>query len=76
MTIPQIIHATFEDGLLRPEEALNLPPHTRVKLIVEPADTFRPPTEEEFDEFERDIDANSVTSHEPLLTRDELHDRR
>lgn len=72
----QIVHAVFENGLLRPEEAINLPPHARVRLIVEQVEAFRPPTIAEFDEFERYCDENAVVSGEPYLTRDQLHDRR
>jgi predicted DNA-binding antitoxin AbrB/MazE fold protein len=31
----QIIHATFQDGLLKPDVPLPLPSMTRVRLIVE-----------------------------------------
>jgi len=76
MTTPQIINVTLENGLLRPDEALNLPPHTRLRLIVESTEDFRRPTQVELDEFDRYCDDNSVTSREPYLTRDERHDRR
>ena len=32
----QVITATFEDGVLKPNEPLKLPPHSRVRLAVEP----------------------------------------
>jgi len=32
----QIIHATFEDGVLKPDVPLPFPSMTRVRLIVEP----------------------------------------
>jgi predicted DNA-binding antitoxin AbrB/MazE fold protein len=76
MMIPHTVHATFENGLFRPDELMNLPPQTRVKLTVEPMEAFRRPTESDLDEFDRYCDDNPVVSREPYLTRDELHDRR
>lgn len=76
MTTPQITLATFENGLLRPDESLNLAPHARVKLTVEPMEPFRRPTAEELDEFERYCDENAIVSHEPYLSREQLYDRR
>jgi predicted DNA-binding antitoxin AbrB/MazE fold protein len=32
----QVITATFEDGVLKPTERLELQPHSRVRLTVEP----------------------------------------
>ncbi len=32
----QIIHARFEDGVLKPEDPLDLPPNARVRLVVVP----------------------------------------
>jgi predicted DNA-binding antitoxin AbrB/MazE fold protein len=32
----KIIHATFEDGVLKPDVPLEFPPMTQVRLIVEP----------------------------------------
>ena len=32
----QIIHATFQDGILKPDVPLPFPSMTRVRLIVEP----------------------------------------
>jgi predicted DNA-binding antitoxin AbrB/MazE fold protein len=31
----QTITATFEDGVLKPAQPLNLPPHTQVRLTIE-----------------------------------------
>ena len=35
----QLITATFEDGVLKPDEQLALPPGSRVRLFVEALDT-------------------------------------
>jgi predicted DNA-binding antitoxin AbrB/MazE fold protein len=34
----QIITATFEEGVLKPDQVLELAPHSRVRLTVEPID--------------------------------------
>jgi predicted DNA-binding antitoxin AbrB/MazE fold protein len=38
----QIVHATFEGGVLKPDVPLEFPPMTRVRLIVEPLTTLGP----------------------------------
>jgi len=38
----QIIHARFEDGVLKPEDPLDLPPNARVRLVVVPMSELEP----------------------------------
>lgn len=70
-----IIFATFQDGLLKPEQPLDLPSGARVRIIVEPM-----PTQEDKDkaweELEKLWDETHIDSGGNLLTRDQLHERR
>jgi len=69
----QTILATFEDGVLKPAEALDLPERTQVRLTLEPVQSEL--TVEErlaaFDDLMR-ITKPHAGRH---MTRDELHER-
>jgi predicted DNA-binding antitoxin AbrB/MazE fold protein len=73
----QIIHATFQDGVLKPDVPLPIPSMTRVRLIVEPLSTEG--HEEENDpvlsEIQRIWDEIDPDSGGPSPSRDELYDR-
>ena len=73
----QIIHATFEDGVLKPDVPLTLPSMTRVRLIVEPLTAAGHESEKDavLSELERIWDEIDVDSGGPPPSRDELHDR-
>jgi predicted DNA-binding antitoxin AbrB/MazE fold protein len=84
----QIITATYEGGLLRREEPLDLPPSTKVRLIIEPlADSGEIWRQEVYrkwnsperlasgEEFEEVLDELTIDSGEPRPTRDQLYDR-
>ncbi len=71
----QIIHARFEDGVLKPEDPLDLPPNARVRLVV--VSMSEPGSESaagwrEIEQVWCDVDIDSCG---PPPTRDELHDR-
>ena len=71
----QIIHARFEDGVLKPEDPLDLPPNTRVRLVVVPLSALGLESVAGWREIERlwsevDIDSGGLPP-----SRDELHDR-
>ncbi len=75
----QIIHATFQDGVLKPDVPLEFAPMTRVRLIVEPMispeSTIVPEPSSAWDDLDQlwtDVD---VDSGAPRPSRDELHDR-
>ena len=86
----QVINATVEGGLLRPDRPLDLPPNTRVRLVIEPlgedsevadgsatAIESRPPEDQAaWDDLERLWGESDVDSGAPRPTRDDLHDRR
>ena len=76
----QTITATFEDGVLKPAQLLNLPEHTQVRVTVELLQS----------EIQKEWDATKeirlaaieelfrIAKPHPArhLTRDELHERR
>lgn len=71
----QVIMATFENGLLRPDEPLDLPAQARVRLTLEPL----PEGLEEgraWQELEQLWDEATVDSGGRRFTRDQLHERR
>jgi predicted DNA-binding antitoxin AbrB/MazE fold protein len=75
----QIVHATFEDGVLKPDVPLEFPPMTRVRLTVEPLTTLGPamtPEQSsawtELDQLWDDVDVDSAA---PRPNRDQLYDR-
>jgi predicted DNA-binding antitoxin AbrB/MazE fold protein len=68
------ITATFEDGVLKPSQPLDLPEHAQVRLTVEPLDTELT-TEDRLAALDNLM--RLAKSHPgPHLTRDELHERR
>lgn len=74
-----IIHATVEDGVLKPDIPLEFPPMTRVRLIVKPLTESEPPTPAEQSTVWRELDRLweevEVDSGAPPPSRDQLHDR-
>lgn len=67
------ITATFEQGVLKPTEALSLPDHARVRLTIELVET-------EIQKAKRLAALESLwllskVHSEEYLTRDELHER-
>jgi predicted DNA-binding antitoxin AbrB/MazE fold protein len=73
----QVIHATFEDGVLKPDAPLPLSPRTRMRLVVEPltAEGGEPGVDAVWSELERIREEIDVDSGGPPPSRDELHDR-
>lgn len=71
----QVIAATFEDGVLKPEQILALVPGTRVRLIVESWDAAKAQSAFAGDELDKLCDEIPIESQEPALTRDQLHER-
>ena len=81
--MPLIITATYEDGVFRPSEPLDLSPHSTVQLTIEPHPVVQPPTaidltpeEKRSDLVKHWLQMRPIVSSEPHLTRDELHERR
>ena len=75
----QIIHATFENGVLKPDIPLEFPPMTRVRLIVEPLPDpdFATPTKPSsaWSELDRLWEEVEIDSGAPRPSRDQLYDR-
>ena len=71
----QIITATFEGGILKPDQQLDLPAHARVRLIVEPLDLSSESAQEAWNELEQLCEEAPIDSAGKLMTRDQLHER-
>ena len=73
----QVIDATFEDGMFKPDETPGLSPHTRVRLLVEPM----PQNAEEERRQQAWADIEKLWKQLPLdsqgdrLSREQLHER-
>jgi predicted DNA-binding antitoxin AbrB/MazE fold protein len=70
----QTITATFEDGVLKPAQPLNLPEHAQVRLTIEPLVNGK--TVEERLAAWDNLMRIAKPHPGPHLTRDELHERR
>ena len=71
----QVITATYEDGILKPDGKLDLAPGAKVQLVVTPWVESKPAMDDALDEFERLCDEHPIDSGGVRLTRDQLHDR-
>jgi predicted DNA-binding antitoxin AbrB/MazE fold protein len=67
----QVITATFEDGVFKPDAKLDLAPGTKVQLTVT---AFNSPKSIDT-ESERHCDDRPIRSPEPRMTREQLHYR-
>jgi predicted DNA-binding antitoxin AbrB/MazE fold protein len=69
----QIVTATFDGSVFKPDIPVTLAGHTRVRLVIEPIDT------DEKSKFLEELDdlcnEHPIYSTEPYLTRDQLHER-
>lgn len=74
----QIIKATFEDGVLKPGQPLNLPSPCEVRVTIErlydESKVVKP--EDALTALEDLWRSDKIQSQEPHLTRDQLHERR
>jgi predicted DNA-binding antitoxin AbrB/MazE fold protein len=69
------IHATFEDGVFKPDTPLQLPSNTRVRLVIEPLTATEPESVAAWRDLEQLWDEVEIDSGSPPPTREELHDR-
>jgi predicted DNA-binding antitoxin AbrB/MazE fold protein len=72
----QVIMATFENGLLKPDDRLDWPTGARVRLIVEAVDISPEEKEQAWQELEELWDEAEADSGDMRFTRDQLHERR
>jgi predicted DNA-binding antitoxin AbrB/MazE fold protein len=71
----QIITATFENGVLKPDQPLSLPPGTRVRVVVESLEA-QAERQRAWEELERLCEEFPIDTGGERLTRDQLHERR
>jgi predicted DNA-binding antitoxin AbrB/MazE fold protein len=71
----QIVTATFEHGILRPDVPIHLMPGERVRLTVEPIVTDPQSHTAAWEEFERLCEEAPIHSGGERMTRDQLHER-
>ena len=74
----QVIEATFENGVFRPDKRLDLPPQSRVRLVVEPLEdeTEHALRQQAWAAMEQIWQQSTINSHGQHLTREQLHERR
>jgi predicted DNA-binding antitoxin AbrB/MazE fold protein len=72
----QVITATFDGAVFRPDNPVALPDRARVRLVVDCIDRGNTESDEVMDELEKLWDEVSVDSEGVHLTRDQLHGRR
>jgi predicted DNA-binding antitoxin AbrB/MazE fold protein len=71
----QIIFATVENGLLKPDQEIGLSSGTKVRLTLEQCDDETVPIKGACDDLDDLCDRFPVQSHGTRLTRDQLHER-
>ena len=74
----QVITATFEDGILKPNEPLALPQHSRVRLAVEllENDGEQAQRQKAWETLEQLWRQSTIDSQGERLSREQLHERR
>jgi predicted DNA-binding antitoxin AbrB/MazE fold protein len=72
----QTINATFEDGVLKPSQPLQLPAHAHVRITIEVIDQDTERQSEEKLAALEDLWQGSRVHAGERLTRDQLHERR
>jgi predicted DNA-binding antitoxin AbrB/MazE fold protein len=74
VAMSQVIFATVEDGMLKPDRDISLSPGTRVRITLEQWDDPSAPSKLACDELDELCDEIPITSHGVRLTRDQLHE--
>ncbi len=73
----QVTAATFENGVLVPDQPLNLAPHSRVYLVVNPLDEGEDVVRQKaWEDLQRLWQISTFDSKGDRLTREQLHERR
>ena len=72
----QIIFATVENGLLKPDREIGLSSGTKVRLTLEPCAESLAQATQACDELDDLCEKLPIESRAPRLTRDQLHERR
>jgi predicted DNA-binding antitoxin AbrB/MazE fold protein len=71
----QVITAIFENGMLRPEQPLDLPSGARVRVCLEPIEP-QAELDKAWEEWDKLCDETRLSAGASRLTRDQLHERR
>lgn len=69
------IEAIFDDGVFKPVSPLDLPPNTRVRLVIESSENAKE-LDQVLAELDRLCQEFPVNSGGDRLTREQLHERR
>jgi len=72
----QVIFATVENGVLKPDREIGLSSGTKVRLTLELCQDALAQATQACDELDQLCDASPVGSRATKLTRDQLHERR
>ena len=72
----QVILATVENGLLKPDREIGLSSGTKVRLTLELCDDALAEAKQACDQLDQLCDQSPVDSRGTKLTRDQLHQRR
>lgn len=72
----QVVNATFEDGVLKPDAPIALAPHTRVRLTLQPLPSPGSTDELSWENLEKLWDEVTIDSGGVRPTREQLHERR
>ena len=71
----QVIFATVEDGVLKPDERIHLSSGTKVRITLELCDDATVQANEACNELDHLCDEFPLDSNGAKLTRDQLHER-
>ncbi len=72
----QVILATVENGVLKPDREIGLSSGTKVRVTLELCDDAVAEARQACDQLDQVCDEFPIDSHGTKLTRDELHERR
>jgi predicted DNA-binding antitoxin AbrB/MazE fold protein len=72
----QVILATVENGVLKPDREIGLSSGTKVRVTLELCDDAVAEAKQACDELDQLCDQSPVDSGGSKLTRDQLHERR
>ncbi len=67
--------ATFENGVLVPDQPLSLSPHARVRVTVNPLDDDDAARQKAWAEIQQLWQTSTFNSEGDRLTREQLHER-
>ena len=71
----EFITATFEDGVFKPHQKLDLAVGAKVRLLVSPCGANHSDGEDALDELDGFCDDEPILAGGVHLTRDQLHER-